>query len=126
MADDPIVASAVTVRNIGQNIRLVSGLLTGSADYDDSGGMVLDLSDYGTYVLYGTMNFNPYDETAAVVEPSYVSAVQDAATGYVHVSWVPAIGDAGEAAQAMEEIADTTDLHTYKWHFSCMMYGPTV
>lgn len=125
MADDPIVASAVTVRNLPCGIRHVSGLATGGADYDATGGMIFDLSAYGDFVVYGTMVLNPYNETSAVVRANYISSAEAATTGYVHISWLPAVGGAGSSAGVFEEITDTTNLSTYKWHFSCFMYGAT-
>ncbi len=114
MADDPVTLSVVTEYNIQPGLKMVTGLMTGGADYDASGGQLMDLSAYFTNVF--SVDFSGHTAQAdALAIPTYFNADYTAAsTGTV--SWTWQDGD-GAGARVLENVADTTTMAGYQYRF---------
>ena len=121
MSDEPVTLSDVSEWNIGQGIKLVTGLCTGGTDYDADPGQLCDFSSYVQTIEAGPFFGGVTAAADALVYPMYVNDdYDDADGGAVVYTW-----DSDSAADAVfENVADTTNMSGYQWRF--MLIGTEV
>jgi len=105
MADDPITVSAATEVNVRPGLKFIALTCAGPADYDATGGALLDLSDYFNTTIY-TVDCNSVDaEGDDLWKVTYANTdYTDLDGGYVHFAGTQH-GTSGEG----ESLIDSAD-----------------
>jgi hypothetical protein len=117
MADDPMTVDAVVLeRSADLGVRVTKLKVSGPADYDATNGSAFDISTY-TSNVYDVQFGGVTAKADALVIPRYVNADwTDATAGLVYFTWDEANDGATQAARALANVADTTDLSGYQWY----------
>lgn len=126
MADDPMTISGAETMNVGPGLRIVAAKVTGPADYDATNGAALDVSAYGTDIMFLSLQ-GVYAKADALIYANYVNDdFDDADGGAVYFTWSPAKSGDAEAAELFANVDDQEDLSGYDWRMLLVIKGPTV